>query len=233
MLYGIIGAMPEEVESLTSIMKDKEEFSFNNKVFYKGTIEDKNVVVTCSGIGKVAAAIAATILINRFECNTVINTGIGGGLKIDIKTLDLVISDGAVYHDVDVTAFNYKIGQLPGHEQIIPTDKKLKDTAVEIANEMAKNDNFTVYSGLVATGDQFVAGKEIRENIDKNFPEAYVTEMEGCAIAQVCHTFNIPCLIIRSISDNANGEAAISFDEMLPLSVKRSQEITCKLLQKL
>lgn len=231
MRYGVIGAMPEEIDALEKIMTDVTEESFGPKKYVIGLLYGKNVVPTCSGIGKVSAATATTILINKYHCDCVINTGVAGGLGDEVNTLDMVISTCTAQHDFDLTAFGYQPGQVPKFEPKIKTDEKLTQIALEAAKDIAQKYSFKVYSGLIVSGDQFIAGKEQRANIDKNFPEALATEMEGAAISQVCATFNVPALIIRAISDNAKLEAKMTFEEMLPLASRNSQELLLKIIK--
>lgn len=227
MRYGIIGAMPEEVESLKKFMTDVTIENIAGKEYIIGLLNGFNIVVTISGIGKVAAAMTANTLILRYNCDYIINIGIAGGLQ-DINTLDIVLSTEAIEHDVDVTAFGYELGQVPSCPTSFVADEKLLEKAYNCALEVSKKYNFNVLKGVIVTGDQFIAGKERREFLDKHFPQALATEMEGGAIAQVCHTFKTPFLIIRTISDNANLKAPLTFDEMLPLATRNSQEIILK-----
>ena len=167
-----------------------------------------------------------------FNCDIIINTGVGGGLNPVLKTLDMVISSGAAQHDFDLTVFNYQKGQVPGFPRIIPADSEITGKALAAARETGAAYGFAAYTGVVVSGDQFIAGKEGRKNIDDNFPEAWITEMEGAAIAQVAAEFQKPFLIIRSVSDKANGEADMTFNEMLPLAARNSQEVLLRILEK-
>lgn len=231
MRYGIIGAMPEEIDAIEKLMTDVTIENIGPKKYIIGLLKNKNVVLTCSGIGKVSASIAATILITRYNCECIINTGVAGGLGDNVNTLDLVISTCTAQHDFDLTIFGYKLGQVPKFDQFISTDKKLSEIAKIAAEEVAPKYNFKVFLGPIISGDQFIAGDEQRAKIDSNFPQALATEMEGAAISQVCATFNIPSLIIRSISDNAKFKAHMTFDEMLPLATRNSQEILIKIIE--
>ncbi len=232
MKYGIIGPMPEEVAELKKQISESKTVTFGKKEYIVGKLKNRDVVLTCSGIGKVCAGSVATVLISYFDCDIIINTGVGGGIAKELNTLDMVISSGATQHDFDLTIFNYKPGQVPGFPQIIPVEDKYSDIALEAAKEVGAKYNFSAYKGLVVSGDQFVAGAEHRKHIDTTFPDAYVTEMEGAAIAQVAYEMGKHALIIRSISDKANGEADMTFDEMLPFAARNSQEVLLKILEK-
>lgn len=230
MCYGIIGAMPEEVEALNKLMTNVSTKDISGKEFIIGKLSNKDVVVTVSGIGKVRSAITAATLITNFKCSKIINVGIAGGLQ-NLNTLDVVLSTATAYHDVDVTAFGYKIGQLPGEELTFNADSTLLDKAYKAAKELSNKYNFTVYKGLIVTGDQFVSSAKQRTFIEENFKDALATEMEGSSIAHTCKCFNVPFLIIRTISDNANLEAPMTYEEMLPKACRNCQELLLKLLE--
>lgn len=232
MKYGIIGAMPEEVDSLVPQMTNVNKYSFGKKDFFEGTLKGKEVVVTCSGIGKVSAGAAAAVLITKFACDAIINNGIAGGLQPKINTLDLVVGNGAIQHDVDVTVFGYKKGQVPQEELVFPMDEELQKLANDAANKCAKQYNFKAYSGLIVSGDQFINGNDARQNINENFPNAFACEMEGAAIAQVCKIYGAKCLVIRSISDKADGSADMSSEEMLPKAKDIAQQVLLEILSK-
>jgi adenosylhomocysteine nucleosidase len=231
MRYGIIGAMPEEVAALKEKMTDITVDNLFGQEFIVGLLNGRNVVVTVSGIGKVAAAKTTTILIIKYHCERVINVGIAGGLQ-NINTLDIVLSTETIQHDVDVTAFGYKLGQLPSQPESFKSDETLLEKVYESATEVSQKYNLNIFKGTILTGDQFIAGKEKREFLDRNFPEALATEMEGGAIAQVCTSFNIPFVIIRTISDNANLKATMTYEEMLPIATRNSQEILLNFLSR-
>ncbi len=232
MKYGIIGAMQEEVNDLRTKIAVSATKSFGRHEYISGTLAGRDLVLTCSGIGKVSAGSAAAVLFSFFNCDIVINFGVGGGLHPALKTLDMVISSGAAQHDFDLTVFSYKPGQVPGFPQIIPAEKKITDSAMAAAAGVASKYGFSGYSGRSIAGDQFIAGNDARKAIDEKFPAAWATEMEGAAIAQVAAEFQKPFLVIRSISDKANGEADITFNEMLPLAARNSQEVLFKILEK-
>ena len=143
MCYGIIGAMPEEVEALKKLMTNVSTKDISGKEFIIGKLSNKDVVVTVSGIGKVRSAITAASLITNFKCSKIINVGIAEGLQ-NLNTLDVVLSTATAYHDVDVTAFGYKIGQLPGEELTFNADSTLLDKAYKAAKELSNKYNRTI-----------------------------------------------------------------------------------------
>ncbi len=195
--YGIIGAMPEEIEKVLSLMKQKTAIKHGPRTFYTGSINKHPVVVVLSGIGKVNAAITSVLLLENFEVDAVINIGVAGGQK-GVKHLDLVVSKSALYHDVDLTYFGkYKRGQLPGEEPEFLADERLVKKAVKVLDSL----KIPYKVGRIASGDQFVYEKKKLSPINKTFEDIYAIEMEAGAIAQTCHNFKVPFIIFRSISD--------------------------------
>ncbi len=224
---GIIGAMPQEVELLIANLENKQVTKIANFNLYHGLINNVPVVVMQSGIGKVNATIATTLLIEKFNPKTIINTGSAGGLGDNLAVGDVVIGTNVAHHDVDVTAFGYKIGQMAQMPVDYPCDKKLIEVA-EQASQAFNNAN--IHQGLIVSGDQFIASAEQFAQIKQNFPSVLAVEMEACAIAQTCYQFNVPFVVIRAISDLANEQASISFDEFIELAGKQSAEMVINLL---
>ena len=177
--------------------------------FFEGTIEGTDVVVVRSGIAKVNAGICVQILVDLFDVTHVINTGVAGSLDAKINIGDIVLSTDACYHDVDATVFGYKKGEVPqlGTASFV-ADEKLREVAKKAIKTAAAD--IGVFEGRVCSGDQFISSKEIKDNIKKDF-DGMCTEMEGAAIAQGCFLNNIPFLIIRAISDKADGSDIVDY----------------------
>ncbi len=208
-MTGIIGAMEEEVAALKEAMEVQEAAELASMTFYRGVLCGKDVVVVRSGIGKVNAGICAQILVDRFHVDTLINTGIAGSLDARIDIGDMVISTDALHHDMDAVQFGYPAGQIPRMEVLsFPADEELVKKAVQ-ANEKANPDIHT-YTGRVASGDQFIASKEVKEKIVENFQPLCV-EMEGAAIAQAAYLNKVSYVIIRAISDKADNSATMDY----------------------
>lgn len=220
MLVGIIGAMKEEVAPILAQMNQITDHVIGNHVFHKGKLLGKDVVLTESGIGKVQAASTATVLATVFNVTHIINTGSAGSLLPENESNigDVIISDFVAYHDVDLTNFGYKPGQLPGKEQKFKADPKL----IEYANECSGTKNL---NGLIVSGDQFICSNAQREKIFSAFPDAAACEMEGAAIAQVATDHNIPFVVIRSISDGANINSTVKFEDFLPTAASNAATI--------
>ena len=226
---GIIGAMEVEVEKLKARMENVEITRRASMEFYAGTLEGKNVVVVRSGIGKVNAAVCTQILIDEFEAEAVINTGIAGSLNADINIGDLVISTDLVHHDMNAVAFGYPVGQIPQMEAFsFRSDENLRKLAVQACRDV--NPDIEVYEGRIASGDQFVADQGIKDFIVSEFG-AYAVEMEGAAIAQAAVLNHIPFLVIRAISDKADGSAHVDYPAFEKLAIQHSVKLTRRILR--
>ena len=199
--------------------------------FYAGTLEGKNVVVVRSGIGKVNAAVCTQILIDEFEAEAVINTGIAGSLNADINIGDLVISTDLVHHDMNAVAFGYPVGQIPQMEAFsFRSDENLRKLAVQACRDV--NPDIEVYEGRIASGDQFVADQGVKDEIIKNF-DACAVEMEGAAIAQAAYLNNVPFLVVRAISDKADGSAEVDYPTFEALAVEHCVKMTLRILNQI
>lgn len=227
MRVGIIGAMEEEVKGLRSKMVISDTLDKAGCNFTHGTLNGVNIVLLLCGIGKVAAAVGTTILIDQFNPDVVINTGSAGGLSKDLDVGDIIISDSVMYHDVDVTLFGYKYGQLPKMPEAFIPDKKLIESAQKASTRVK---DIHIRSGLIITGDSFIHTKEAVKNIKSKLPKMEATEMEAASIAQVCHMFSKPFLIIRSISDVPGKKSKQSFEEFLIVAAKNSGKLVEEIL---
>lgn len=228
MKYGLIGAMDEEIAYLLEKMTKRKEYTIANSLFIEGKINEKEVVLLKSGIGKVNAAMATTILMERFNPNVVINTGSAGGFSTNLSVGDIVISDEVVHHDVDATAFNYEYGQVPRLPATFKADASLIEETKQVMDELDLNYEI----GLVATGDSFMSDEEKIERVKEIFPNILAAEMEGAAIAQVCYQYSIPFIVIRAISDVAGKDSPVSFEQFLQKATKNASEIILQLLNK-
>lgn len=222
MAIGIIGAMDEEIEILCSHLQSREDITIGSYNFFKGKLQNHDVVIAKSGIGKVRAASVCTALHLSFDITTVLNTGSAGAINKDLDIGDIIFSKKVAHHDVDLTAFGYKKGQLPGYEQYFMSDDNLQIIATKAATNLK---NYNVRSGTIVSGDQFVADKAKTAAFADIFDDAMVCEMESAPIAQVCTDFNTPFLIIRAVSDKADGSSNIAFEDFLPIASKNSARL--------
>ncbi|KAF7775414.1 adenosylhomocysteine nucleosidase [Pseudoalteromonas citrea] len=230
MKIGIIGAMEPEVAILRGAIANKTETSKGGFTFYTGELAGHTVTLVQSGIGKVAATVATTLLIDNFTPDCVINTGSAGGFEPSLNVGDVVISNEVRHHDVDVTAFGYEIGQVPqmpagfaAHPALITAAQKsvatLSDTQTMV--------------GLICTGDSFMCDPVRIDQTRKDFPTMLAVEMEGAAIAQACHVLHTPFVVIRSLSDIAGKESPQSFEEYLEVASINSSKLVNELLEQL
>jgi len=219
MKIGIIGAMDEEVTILKSAMNNVTTTKVAGCEFYQGELNGKQVVLTKSGIGKVAAAVATTLLLEKFSPDSIINTGSAGGFDANLNVGDIVISTEVRFHDVDLTAFGYEIGQMAQ----LPPAFEATPSLISVAQQAAQTlPNLNIVQGLICTGDIFMADPAKTEIARTNFPTMMACEMEAAAIAQVCFQFSVPFVIIRSLSDIAGKKSELSFDEFLPVAAKNA-----------
>lgn len=230
MIYGIIGAMSEELEILINDMFVEEKNTKANMTFVKGTLNNKNLVAVVCGIGKVNAAICTQILISEYKVNAIINVGVAGGISKDIYPGDVVIAENLVQHDVDTTVFGDKYGQVPRLDTFdFVCDKDLFKAAMSACDSIKE---IKTSSGRIVSGDQFISSLEKIQWFEKEF-NAAACEMEGASIAHVCYLNNIPFVVIRSISDNANNGAHMDFEKFTPIGVKNSTMILKAMLNNL
>lgn len=229
-MIGIIGAMEAEVDEIKKLMSVEETSEFYGYLFYRGMMNDKEIVLLQGGIGKVNAAIATTLLFTHFSIDFVINIGSAGGLQAIQNVGDVVISTAVVHHDVDVTAFQREIGEVPGLPRYFKADDFLLNTVKDILQEQST----VAHVGLIASGDQFVSKQEQVDYIKRYFSDAMCVEMEAAAIAQVCYVFNKKFIITRSLSDVFNkGQSDIQFDEYLKKASQSSAKMCYELVSRL
>ncbi|AMW16627.1 5'-methylthioadenosine/S-adenosylhomocysteine nucleosidase [Glaesserella parasuis] len=226
MKIGIIGAMAQEVEILLSYMAEPKLTEIAGCKIYEGKINNTDVALLQSGIGKTAAAMGTALLLQLAKPEMVINTGSAGGLDANLNVGDIVISTEVRHHDVDVTAFGYEKGQLPANPAAFMANEQL----AQIAIKETEKAGFNAVSGLICSGDLFVNGSDMIARIRNDFPSVKAVEMEAASIAQVCHAFQVPFVVVRAISDVADKESHLSFDEFLPLAAEKSSEIVLAML---
>ena len=209
---GIIFAMKEELDETIKMFNEPIVHSIYDLKIY----ECKNNNITCflveSGIGKVNATRTTQILIDKMNVDCILNIGVAGSISRDVNKCDIVVGDRLVQHDFDLTLFNREKGEIPNIGKYIYCDKEL----LEIAKKNTIDTN--IITGVIASGDIFVSEEQMGAKINKKF-DALCVEMEGAAIAQVCHLCNIPFLVVRAISDSPYEEDNhITFEEFLKIS---------------
>lgn len=227
-MIGIIGAMESEVAQLTASMEEVQVVSQTGMDFYQGKLAGQDTVVVQCGVGKVNAALCTQILADRFAVSAIINTGIAGSLQAEVNIGDIVLSEDAVYHDVDATAFGYAVGEVPSMGRLsFPADRRLIELAAESCRKA--NPDIRVFTGRIVSGDQFIMSREKKEWLKSTFG-GYCTEMEGAAIAHGAWRNRIPFLIIRAISDKADDSASMTMDEFEPLAIRHTVNLLMEML---
>ncbi|KAA0965406.1 5'-methylthioadenosine/S-adenosylhomocysteine nucleosidase [Sporosarcina sp. ANT_H38] len=230
MKIAVVGAMEEEVTLLREEIDSGLATTIAGCEFIEGKIGEHDVVLVKSGIGKVNAAIATTLLLSNFKPDVVLNTGSAGGFHASLEVGTVVISNEVRHHDVDVTAFGYEHGQVPGQPAAYRADLGLVDVARAAVEEIGAHAHAT---GLIASGDTFMSNTEHVAKVKETFPLMIAADMEASAVAQVCHQFGTPFVVIRALSDIAGKESSISFDEFLPVAARHSTDIVLKVISKL
>lgn len=224
----IMGAMEEEITPLLANFTDINKVDFANNTYYECKLGDLEVVIAYSKIGKVFSTLTATTMIEKFGCDTLLFSGVAGGINPELKIGDLIVAKQLSQHDLDITAFGHPHGFVPGGSVYVNTDERLKNIALEVAKESGVK----IIEGIIATGDQFVADEKRKEFIENTF-NADALEMEGASVAVVCDALNVPCLILRAISDTADMDAGFSFEEFLETSAKNSADFLMKVIDKI
>lgn len=213
--FAIIGAMDCEIEKLQEIMQDIKTVDHFNLTIFTGKICNHNVILAKSGVGKVNAALNTQYIIDKFDPDYIINTGVAGGIAPNLQVGDIVIGETLVQHDFDASALGYAKGYMcngiePDKPTLFYSNKELI-TKFEAAMTAANDVN--VHKGIIATGDTFVSSSEKKQELANLF-NATAVEMEACAIAQTANKNHVPCLIIRAISDLADGSAPLSLSQV-------------------
>jgi adenosylhomocysteine nucleosidase len=227
MLTGILAPMPEEIELIIQSMEVESVYESGKRKFYKGVFEGKNCVVALSRIGKVASSVTAAAMIEKFGIHRLILCGVAGGIAPHLKTGDIVIADECVQHDLDARPIFPQFEAPLLDKGFFSCDPALVFTAMESSRDFLKNDlrtfisekdiiEFslqapTLYKGQLCCGDQFIGSVAQLNKIRTDLPKTLCVEMEGGAVGQVCYEYNIPYVVVRTISDSSNDGAHIDF----------------------
>ncbi|MEY4503873.1 MAG: multifunctional 5-methylthioadenosine / S-adenosylhomocysteine nucleosidase [Pseudomonadota bacterium] len=225
MRLAIMGAMREEIEPLLEVFNVVATHEIAKNVFYEAKYKHHEIVLAYSKIGKVNAAVTATILLEKYKCEALLFSGVAGAIDKSLKIGDLVIADRVVQHDVDITAFGHPFGFIPESGDFYQADENLNEVAKEAAKKIGKN----LLVGTIATGDQFVACEKKNSWIGDTF-KAHALEMEGASVGYVCSCYGKPFFILRAISDGADMDAGFNFDTFLASSAKESANLLVAML---
>lgn len=223
MKIGIIGAISEEIKIIQKIISQRIIQNIEDYKINIGKFKKHDIFIIKSGIGKVSSSTATTTLIHLHKPHIIINVGSAGSLNKFLKIGDLIIPKKICYYDVDLRSFGYTLGQIPKYPKKFIIKKKIHAFLVKIATKF----NFQFTTELLITGDSFIQKELHIKKLKNNFPSAVAVEMESAAIAQVCYKFNIPLIVIKSISDLSNNSATLDFKKNIPIASFQS----CKLVQ--
>ncbi|MFZ4833431.1 5'-methylthioadenosine/S-adenosylhomocysteine nucleosidase [Rouxiella sp. Mn2063] len=229
MKVGIIGAMEQEVILLRDKIENRQTLQRGGCEIYTGKLHGVDVALLKSGIGKVSAAMGTTLLLEHCRPDVVINTGSAGGLASSLKVGDIVVSTEVRYHDADVTAFGYEPGQMAGCPAAFVANAPL----IELAERCIAKLDLNAVRGLICSGDAFINGAEPLARIRATFPQVSAVEMEAAAIGHVCHLFETPFVVVRAISDVADSESHLSFEEFLVVAAQQSTLMVDAMVQAL
>ena len=224
----LIGAMDSEIELLKKDIKNIKSEKIGEIEYFQGKLEGKDIVLLKTGVGKVNA-IGANTVIREYKVDKIIFTGVAGAIDNSLNIADIVVSEDLVQHDVDLTAFGRPAGLIPGQETVeFKADEKLKKVAYDSAVKVLGKDKVKI--GRIATGDQFIASKDKVNWIGKTF-NASAVEMEGAVVAQVAKTYNVPFVVLRAMSDKADGSATMVYEEFEILAADNSAKIVKEMLK--
>ncbi len=226
-MIGIIGAMDIEVESIKSFLTGKKETNISGIDFVSGKYDSKEVVVAKCGPGKVFAGLCAEAMILKYAPELIINIGVAGALDKSLKMGEIVIADAVCQYDVDTSAVGDPVGMISDIDTIkFPADTQ----AIFELQESVKSCKINYCIGTIASGDQFVADDEKKQFISRTFG-AKSCEMEGGAVGHVCYVNNVPFAVLRAMSDQADGKAAMSYSEFKKSAAKNSTKVIKKFLE--
>ena len=227
---GIIGAMEIEVAILKGKLENARVTKVGPMEFFEGRLAGCDVVIVMCGVGKVHAAMCTQVLCSHFGVTHIVNTGVAGSLDAELDICDVLVSTDAVQHDMDVTQLGYEVGKVPGlNTTAFAADETLRKLAFE-ASESIRPGHTKL--GRVATGDQFVCSEAQKAKIIAD-TGAKCTEMEGGAIAQAAYVNQVPFVILRAISDKADGSAELDYPTFEKKAAANCAAVTAALAKRL
>ena len=218
----IIGAMPSELADIRAILGEAEVKHISGFDFYINRRGNKTLVNACCGIAKVNAAVCAQVMTDNFKPDCIINTGIAGGMNPEVKVCDIVISTEVLPHDLDLHFLN----DYPPYCGIFKADEKLIETAEKVCGEFGVNS----FRGRIVSGEAFISSSEVKQDILERL-DPYAVDMESAAVGHCCFLNKLPYVSVRCISDNADDEGAMSFDEFEKIAAKRVAEIVLRMCE--
>jgi adenosylhomocysteine nucleosidase len=234
-MTGLIGAMEDEIKLLHSQLDGTKVEKAGGFEYLIGNLEEKSVVLLRCGIGKVSSAVGCAILIDRYKPSLVINTGSAGGMRQGQSIGDVVVADTLVYHDVDLTAFGYAPGQLPGQSQTYPVREVYMAVAERAIDELRAEKvlpgTMRHRRGLIGSSDTFMHEAEVIARVKTVFSAIAAVDMEAASIAHTGALFGVDVMVIRALSDIAGADSAVKFDEFLAMASTHSAEIVRRIVR--
>jgi len=223
---GIIGAMKLEIEQLINHMTIHDKQEIAGSMYYCGCLHNKKIVVTCGGVGKVNAASSTQILISQFNVDAIINTGIAGGIKRDVKVCDIVISTDVTHHDVRK---DQMVSCYP-HQASFMSDERLITLAEDTIKASSYESDYHI--GRIVSGESFISDPATKNQILEAY-EPHCVEMEGAAIGHVSYLNKVPFVVIRCISDNADDNATMSYETFETIAADQSSKLVMDMMKNL
>jgi adenosylhomocysteine nucleosidase len=219
MTTAILSALPQEQAGVLSMLQSPQRTAHAGREFWHGSVHGKPVVLALSGIGKVAAATTATALIERFKAQRLVFTGVAGGLAPRVQVGDVVVGTQYLQHDFDASPLFARY-EIPGYGRArFDADMNLSAIVSEAAPAIFQRaggpKDIHAHVGLVVSGDRFVSSAAEVQALRLGLPDALCVEMEGAAVAQVCHDYAVPFVAVRTISDRADDTAHLDFAQFV------------------
>lgn len=214
--------MPSELADIRNILGKAEVKRFSGFDYYINSYKNNKIINSCCGIAKVNAALCTQTAIDNFKPDYVINTGIAGGMNTAVKVCDVVISTEVLPHDLDLHFLN----DYPPYCGIFKSDEMLMNIAEKVCGEL----NVNSFRGRIVSGEAFISSNEVKKSIQERF-DPYAVDMESAAVGHCCYLNEMPYVSVRCISDNADDEGAMSFDEFEKIAAKRVAEIVLRMTE--
>ena len=244
-LIAILSALAQEQRGLVELLQRPDKVLHAGREFWLGNLHGHNVVLALSGIGKVAAATTATALIERLGAQRMVFTGVAGGLGRSINVGDVVVGHDFVQHDLDVSPLfpRYEVpmygkARFNGDMALTTALFEASRQALSAPHLLQAYPEAKVHRGLIASGDRFVSNaiesNDLRTTLQAAGHEVLAVEMEGAAVAQVCHDYTVPFAAVRTISDRADDSAHVDFPSFVDqVASKYAQAIIERFLKML
>ncbi len=227
-MIGLIGAMAVEVEALMGKLENRREERIGMDTFVSGKLFGQEAVLAVCGPGKINAALCTQSMILHYHPQWVLNLGVAGAGESSVSIGDMVVATAAVQHDCDTSPIGDPVGLVSKINLIeLPCDESLR---ARLAAACRAVEGVTVHEGIIATGDQFIHSGETRSRINRLF-HAKAVEMEGGAVAHACYMHGVPCGVLRSISDQADGRSDMDYPTFVQLAASHSQAVVEQLLK--